>query len=111
VTSSWVAGNLLLDPKGHHLLLLFEPHHKEAAHRIVLSPPKAEYSRSAVIEHHAGVITVVAQVRAQVLGYSRVDGVIHTRGGGSVFDIDKDYDHLSNVEISEMLSLDDDHQD
>jgi hypothetical protein len=56
-------------------------------------------------------MTVIAQVRAQVLCYSRLDEVIHIRGGGSLFDIDKDYDHLSNVEISEMLYFADYHQD
>jgi hypothetical protein len=76
---------------------------------LVISPPKAEYSRSAVIEHHAASMAVVFQVRAQVLCSSRAYEVIRTRGGGSMFDIDKDYDHLSNVEISEMLYLADDH--
>jgi hypothetical protein len=56
-------------------------------------------------------MSVVAQVRLQVLGSSLVYEVIQIRDGGSEFDIDKDYQHLSNIEISEMLCLADDHQD
>jgi hypothetical protein len=56
-------------------------------------------------------MSVVAQVRAQVLCSSHVDKVTHSRGGGSVFNPDSDYDHMSNVEISEILSLADDHED
>jgi hypothetical protein len=48
---------------------------------IALSPPKGQYSRSAVIEHHAAVMSVVAQVHAQVVCSSREDEVIRIRGG------------------------------
>jgi hypothetical protein len=56
-------------------------------------------------------MTVVSQVHAQVFCSSHVDEVIRIRGGGSVFNLDRDYDHLSNADISEVLSLDDEHED
>jgi hypothetical protein len=53
----------------------------------------------------------VAQVCVQVFCSSRVYEVTRIRGGGSVFNPDSDYDHMSNAEISKMLYFDDDHED
>jgi hypothetical protein len=52
---------------------------------------------------------VVDQVRAQVLCSFHVDEVTHITGGGSVFNPESDFDHMSNADISEILSLADDH--
>jgi hypothetical protein len=85
------------------------PEGSNSQNAFLLSPPKAQYSRSAVIEHHAAAMSVVAQVLVPLLCSSHVDEVIRIRGDGSVFNLDRDLDYLSNADISEILSLDDDH--
>jgi hypothetical protein len=116
-SDSWAAS--LSVCKGYHLLIVLtmtyfgvEAQEVINPHNVILSSPlKAQCSRSAAIEHQAAAMTVIAQVRAQLFCYSRVDEVICIRGGGSVFNLYMYYGHLSNAEISELLSLDADLED